>query len=85
LEVFGTTPFSVMIPAIRHAGVTSKEGFQTPMPSAATRAPRTCVISSAGRSSMTMSAPFFVLGSSVDTGAATKNGTPWYAQETARL
>ena len=63
--VFATTPFSVMIPAMSDPGVTSKDGFQTSMPSAATRVPETCVISDAGRSSMTMSAPFPVVGSSV--------------------
>ena len=33
-------------------GVTSKDGFHTSMPSAATRRPRECVTSSPGRSSM---------------------------------
>ena len=83
--VLRTTPFSVMIPAMSAAGVTSNDGFQTSMPSAATRFPRLWVISVAGLSSMTISAPFAVDGSRVLTGAATKNGTSWYAAETARL
>ena len=74
-----------MLPAMSAAGVTSKDGFQTSMPSAATRFPSTCVISDAGLSSMTMSAPFPVDGSKVLSGAATKNGTLWYLAETARL
>lgn len=65
------TPASVTIPAMRCAGVTSKEGFHTPIPGAATCCPLKWVISSAGRCSITMLAPDGVAGSSVVRGAAT--------------
>ena len=73
---FLATPLSVMIPSMSDPGVTSKLGFHTSIPSAATRVPNECVTSVDGRSSMTMSAPVAVFASSVVDGAATKNGTP---------
>lgn len=64
------TPTSVIIPVINSAGVTSNDGFQTPIPSAAIWNSLMCVISLRGRSSILISLPVFVLKSIVVIGAA---------------
>lgn len=65
-------------PSIRLAGVTSKAGFHVPMPGAARGCPKMCVSSAPGRCSMTISSPVARFVSTDFSGAATKNGTPWY-------
>lgn len=65
------TPFSVMMPVMQSAGVTSKAKLKTGTPSGTMRVPPTWVTSRSGRSSMGMCAPSGVRGSMVDRGAAT--------------
>ena len=72
-----TRTFSVMIPAIRSAGVTSKAGFQTQIPDAATCSPsppREFNNSFGDLSSITISCPEERVKSMEVKGAATKNG-----------
>src|SRR5262245_35690086 len=63
-------PRSVMMPAIRWCGVTSKAGFQTFAPSGASCAPLMCVTSLACRSSIGIREPSGVFRSTVESGAA---------------
>ncbi len=68
------TPCSVTKWLIRFLGVTSKAGFQTWQATGAMRRPPISVNSSAARSSITISAPDFVLRSMVEDGAAITKG-----------
>jgi len=65
------TPSSVTIPVISSAGVTSKAGFQTAVPTGAIRVPRTSVTSRAARSSTVMAPPSGVSRSTDEIGAQT--------------
>src|SRR5690606_38199593 len=65
-----TTPFSVMIPVTYLAGVTSKAGLMTPIPSGATCRPKMCVTSWGFRSSIVISAPLSTVRSIVERGTA---------------
>jgi len=60
-----------MIPVISSAGVMSKAGLRTATPSGAQRWSRKPVTSAAGRSSIGMREPSGILGSKVESGAAT--------------
>ena len=71
-------PTSVMIEVTSAAGVTSKAGAYTSTPRGAVRWPNPSVISSAGRSSMGMRSPLARDGSTVESGATTWKGTPWW-------
>ena len=64
-------PRSVMMPATSACGVTSNDGFHTDAPSGVSCVGPRCVISFALRCSMGIAAPFAVLRSIVDSGAAT--------------
>lgn len=80
--------FSVMMPAIRLAGVTSNAGFQTEIPDAATCSPSPpceCNNSFGDLSSIIISCPEERAKSTEVSGAATKNGMLWYFALTARL
>ena len=77
-----------MMPDIKPAGVTSKAGFQTDIPDAATCSPsppRECSSSFGDLSSITISWPDERDKSMEVSGAATKNGTLWCFATKARL
>ena len=78
----------MMIPLIISAGVTSKAGFQTAIPEAATCSPsppRACNTSLGDLSSMTISSPEVMDKSMEVSGAATRNGILWCFAQRARL
>mmetsp|Transcript_9702 Transcript_9702/g.21881 ORF Transcript_9702/g.21881 Transcript_9702/m.21881 type:complete len:216 (+) Transcript_9702:11-658(+) len=70
---FFNTPFSVIIPVIYSAGVTSNAGFQHAI---SLGAPLLSIISPAGRSSISILSPLSNSTSNVVNGLATKNSTP---------
>ncbi len=64
-------PFSVMMPVINRAGVTSNAGLYTATPSGAVCRPKPCVTSRGSRCSMGMLSPEASDRSKVLVGAAT--------------
>ena len=64
-------------------GVTSNAGFSTVVPVGATCRPNMCVTSADARCSMGIWSPEASVRSSVEIGAATKNGTPFSFARTA--
>ena len=69
-ELAGKTPNSVINPSTSSAGVTSKAGFQVPIPSGAVCRPTPRVIYSPSRSSIGISSPQASEKSKVLRGAA---------------
>src|SRR5262249_2951738 len=76
-------PCSVTSAVTSSGGVTSKAGLCAALPGGATAVPANDVTSSSGRCSTLMSRPPAAAKSTVDTGAATTNGTPWWCASTA--
>ena len=74
---------SVTIAVTRSAGVTSKARFNARAPRGAVATPPSASTSSSSRTSISMPSPDSVAGSSVDSGAATTNGTPARAAASA--
>src|SRR5262249_36936214 len=77
------TPASVIHELMSSAGVTSKARLSAATPSGPIRRPARSVTSAGSRCSMTIDAPSAVSGSTVESGAATWNGTPWWRARTA--